>query len=303
MTLSVCLGGDPAVDAEWAGALQAALPDLRCTPWQPGAAPAELALAWAPPPAFWAEQTALRAVFLPGAGVDALLASSPPPGLPVYRLEDAGMGVQMAEYALHALLRWHRGFDRYAQQAARGDWVRHAPERKADWPVGLLGAGVLAQPVIAALRQFGFPVQVWARTPRDGQLQGEDGLRQLLAGSRVVIALLPLTPATRGLLNAGRLAQMRPGSYLINLARGGLVDEDALRAALDREHLAGAALDVCQQEPLAPEHWLWRHPRVQLTPHIAAATLRDEAVAQIVDKLRALQRGEPVSGRVAAAGY
>lgn len=303
MKVSVCLGGGAATDAAWAADLQAALPGWAVSAWTDGDAPADYALVWAPPPAFWAAQPRLQAVLLPGAGADALLARQPPAGLPVYRLEDAGMGVQMAEYVLHAVLRWYRGFDRYATQAAAARWQRHEPERKADWPVGLLGAGVLAQPVQQALQALGFPVQAWARTAKPGVLSGESGLQQLLAETRVLVLLLPLTPSTERLLNAERLAQLRAGSYVINVARGGLVDESALLAALASGQLAGAALDVCAIEPTPPEHPFWRHPKIAFTPHVAAATLRDEAVAQLAGKLQALQRGEAVSGRVGDAGY
>lgn len=304
MRLTVCVGeASPA----WAELLRAQLPDWAVSAWQPGDPPADFAVAWKPPPAFFAEQPALRALLAAGAGVDGLLALRPPPGLPLIRLEDAGMGVQMAEYVLAALLRWYRGFDAYEREAAAGRWAPRPPPRKADWSVGLLGCGVLAAPVIEALQGLGFPVQAWARRPRDGLrlpvFQGEDGLRALLGGSRVVVALLPLTAQTRGLLNAERLACMPAGSYLINIARGGLVDEAALLAALDRGHLAGAQLDVCADEPAPPSHPFWRHPKVQLTPHIAAATLREEAVAQIVDKLQRLARGEAVSGQVGPQGY
>jgi len=304
LRLTVCVGRDSAV---WADELRLLLAGDEVTAWQPGDPPADYGVVWKPPPAFFAEQTALRAAFSAGAGVDGLLALQPPAGLPIFRLEDAGMGTQMAEYVLHALLRWYRGFDRYAQQAARGEWRPLAPQRRSDWSVGLLGCGVLARPVIEALQQLGFPVQAWASRPRDGLrlpvFSGDDGLRALLAGSRVVVALLPLTAATRGLLNAERLGWMAPGSYLINVARGGLVDEAALLAALDAGHLEGAALDVCVDEPAPPAHPFWRHPRIAFTPHVAAATLRDEAIAQIVDKLRALQRGEAVGGRIGAGGY
>lgn len=304
MRLTVCVGeAGPA----WVGQLRALLPDWQVDDWRPGDPPADVAVLWKPPPAFFAEQRGLRAAFAAGAGVDGLLALQPPPGLPIYRLEDAGMGVQMAEYVLAALLRWYRGFDAYERDAAAGRWAPRPPPRKADWTVGLLGCGLLAAPVIEALQHFGFPVQAWARRPRDGQrlpvFHGDEGLRALLATSRVVVALLPLTEQTRGLLNAERLAAMPPGSYLINIARGGLVDEAALLTALDRGQLAGAMLDVCRDEPAAPEHPFWRHPRIQLTPHIAAATLRDEAAAQIAAKLRLLERGDAVGGRVGPDGY
>jgi len=304
LTVSLPQGAD-----DWAHALNLRLAgQVQASAWHDGDPPAELALVWKPPLAFFAQQTQLKAAFATGAGVDGLLALQPPPGLPLYRLEDAGMGVQMAEYVLHAVLRWHRQFDVYAAQAARAHWQPQAPLRKADWTVGLLGCGVLAQPIVRALRGLNFPVQAWARSAREGGdlpvFTGEEGLNALLAGSRVVVALLPLTPATHRLLNAERLARMAPGSYLVNIARGGLVDETALLAALDRGHLAGAALDVCATEPAGPDHPFWHHPRVQLTPHIAGATLRDEALDQIADKLRAWLRGEPLSGRVSReAGY
>jgi glyoxylate/hydroxypyruvate reductase A len=302
--LTVCLpSGAPA----WADALQAALPDWAVSAWQPGAPPADYAVLWKPPAAFFAEQTQLRAALAAGAGVDALLALNPPPQLPIYRLEDAGMGVQMAEYALHAVLRWFRQFDVYAAQAAQAQWQPLPPQDKADWPIGLLGSGVLAQPVAQALQGLGFEVQAWARQPRPGSAwpvhTGTEGLHTLLRRSRVVVALLPLTADTRHVLNTLTLALMPASSYLINLARGGLVDEAALLHALDTGHLAGAALDVCAVEPAAPEHPFWRHPRVQLTPHVAAATLRGAAVAQMVGKLRGLVRGDVVSGLVGDAGY
>lgn len=304
MKLTVCVGE---AGAAWVQSLCALLPDYHISVWQPGDPPAEFAVVWKPPPAFFAEQRGLRAAFAAGAGVDGLLALQPPPGLPLYRLEDAGMGVQMAEYVLAALLRWYRGFDAYERDAAAGRWAPRPPPRKSEWAVGLLGCGVLAAPVIEALQHFGFPVQAWARRPRDGQrlpvFHGDEGLRALLASSRVVVALLPLTAQTRSLLNAERLACMPTGSYLINIARGGLVDEAALLAALDRGHLAGAMLDVCVEEPAPPAHPFWRHPKIQLTPHIAAATLRDEAAAQIAAKLRRLERGEAIGGRVGRDGY
>lgn len=307
MKLTVCVGGAADVGSAWVESLRALLPDWQLSVWQSGDPQADFAIVWKPPPAFFAEQRGLRAAFAAGAGVDGLLALQPPAGLPLYRLEDAGMGLQMAEYVLAALLRWYRGFDAYELDAAAGRWAPRPPPRRSDWPVGLLGCGVLAAPVIEALQHFGFPVQAWARRPRDGQrlpvFHGDEGLRALLGGSRVVVALLPLTAATRGLLNAERLGWMAPGSYLINIARGALVDEAALLAALDRGHLAGAMLDVCVDEPAPPAHPFWRHPKIQLTPHIAAATLRDEAAAQIAAKLRQLVRGEPIGGRVGDLGY
>ncbi|MBB5205596.1 glyoxylate/hydroxypyruvate reductase A [Inhella inkyongensis] len=302
--LTVCKPGDAGV---WAQALQAALgAGFAVSAWEDGAPPADYAVVWKPSAAFFAQQTQLKALFAAGAGVDGLLALKPPAHIPLIRLEDAGMGVQMAEYVLHALLRWFRRFDRYAEQAARAEWQPLAPERKADWPVGLLGYGALGQPVAQALRALGFPVQAWVRSARPADIPlfaGPDQLPAFLRRSRVLVAMVPLTPETARLLNAERLALLPQGAYLINVARGGLVDEAALLAALDSGHLAGAALDVCTPEPAPPEHPFWKHPKVALTPHISAATLREESIQQISAKLQALLRGEAVSGVVGAGGY
>lgn len=303
--VTVCL---PQGGALWVEALQAELGDgFAVSAWQEGAAPADYALGWQLPPAFWTQQTGLKALFAAGAGVDGLLTQGLPPGLPLIRLEDAGMGAQMAEYVLHALLRWHRGFDRYAEQAAQAQWQPlGAPPPKSAWTVGLLGYGQLGRPVAQALRALGFPVRAWVRSPREADLPLFAGPQQLpafLQECRVLVALLPLTPQTRGLLDAALFARLPRGAYLINVARGGLLRQQDLLEALDRGQLAGAALDVCEPEPAPPDHPFWRHPRIALTPHVAASTLRAEAVAQIGAKLRALRRGEAVSGSVGASGY
>ena len=116
-----------------------------------------------------------------------------------------------------------------------------------------------------------------------------------LAATRVLVCLLPLTPDTQGLLNRQTLAQLQPGAYVINVARGAhLVDEDLL-ALLDEGHLAGATLDVFRTEPLPQAHAFWQHPKITVTPHISARTLRDESIAQIAQKISALQRGEPLA--------
>ncbi|MBN8505027.1 MAG: glyoxylate/hydroxypyruvate reductase A [Burkholderiales bacterium] len=300
MRVVVCLpeGGQP-----WAEALQAALPEAQVQWWQPGAEQADFALIWQPPEAFFAEQTQLKAVFGAGAGVDAFV-ERVPPTLPLYRTEDAGMGALMAEYLLYALLRWHRQFDRYDTHER---WEPLPAQKREDWTVGVLGCGVLGRQVARAAQQLGFPVRGWVRTPReDAEIPlcaGLDALPDFLAGTRVLVALLPLTAATRGLLNAERFAQLPPGACFVNLARGGLVVQEDLLAALDSGHLHAAQLDVTSPEPLPPEHPFWRHPRIRLTPHVAALTPRAAAVAQIADKMRRLARGEAVSGRVGPEGY
>jgi len=292
----------------WASGLAAALPEASVSVWQEGDPPADYAVVWKPSQGFIDAQTALKAIFSAGAGVDALASLRLPGSVPVVRLEDAGMAEQMREYVLHAVLHHYREFDVYAAQAADGLWAARSPRRKADYPAGILGYGVLGQAVAESLTAAGFNVVAWARTLHpDASItvySGDDSREEFFRAVRILVCLLPLTPSTRRILNAAAFAALRPGGYVINVARGGHLDVDALLAALDSGQLAGATLDVFDEEPLPAGHPIWKHAKVRLTPHISAATLRDEAIEQIVGKLRALEAGAVVTGVVATdRGY
>ncbi|MFZ2217542.1 MAG: glyoxylate/hydroxypyruvate reductase A, partial [Rhodoferax sp.] len=263
---------------------------------------ADYAVVWAPPQAFFNEQTQLKAIFNTGAGVDALMKLDLPAGVPVIRLDDAGMAVQMAEYVCHALIRHFREFEGYEADMAQGTWSYREPRDRADFPVGIMGLGVLGERVARAVAQFDFPVNGWSRSSKPlAGVQGFWGMAQLpafLAASKVLVCLLPLTDETRNVMNADHLSRLQAGGYVINVARGAhLVDEDLL-ALLDSGHLAGATLDVFRTEPLPPAHAFWKHPKIVLTPHTSARTLRSESIAQIAQKLGALHRGQSVAGTV-----
>ena len=300
-TITLCLGDTK--HAPWIDGLRAALPDADISEWSSGAPQADYAIVWAPPQALVDEQGAgLKAMFNIGAGVDAILKLQLPPELKVVRLDDAGMSVQMAEYVCHALIRHFREFDVYEAEAREGRWVYRKPLERADFPVGILGLGVLGQRVAKAVQQFEFPVLGWSRTPKAIEgvrtFAGEARLGDFLVGTRVLVNLLPLTDATRGILNRQTLSALRPGGYLIHIARGGHLVEDDLIPLLDSGQLAGATLDVFQQEPLPADHPFWRHPKISVTPHGSARTLRRETIAQIAGKIGALSRGEPIAGVV-----
>ena len=290
-------------NAAWLDDLRAALPQVQFDEWQPGLPPVyDAAVVWSPPQQLIDEQPRLRALLNLGAGVDKLLALRLPPMLPLVRLEDAGMAVQMAEYVCHALIRFFREFDAYERQQRESRWHPRRPHVRSEFPVGVMGLGALGARVAQAVQQFDFPVLGWSRTPRDLPgvhcFHGDAGLPDFLQGTRVLVSLLPLTPATRGILNRQTLEQIQLAGYVINVARGGLLVEDDLRALLDEGHLAGATLDVMQEEPLPADHWLWTQPHVTLTPHISAQTMRAESVAQVVAALQALARGELPGGVV-----
>jgi len=297
--LFCCAGTKP---EPWIAGLRAALPAADVAVWEPGAPAADYAVVWAPPQAFLDEQPGLRAVFNIGAGVDALLKLRLPPTARVVRLDDAGMSVQMAEYVCHAVIRHYREFDGYEADVRQGRWSYRKPRSRADFAVGVMGLGVLGSRVAQALRVFEFPVNGWSRSPKalDGVrgFSGREGFNDFLAASRVLVNLLPLTPDTQDILNRGTLSRLQPGGYIVNVARGAhLVDEDLL-ALLDEGHLAGATLDVFRTEPLPAGHPFWTHPGMTVTPHTSARTLRDESIAQIAGKIRALEQGDPIAGIV-----
>lgn len=304
MSRVIVATGNPAATRRWLGVMQAALPQFEVVGWEPGSASsgARYAIVWAPPDAVFQTEDQLRAVFNLGAGVDAVMALPSLPDIPVYRLEDAGMAPQMAEYVIHSLAGLSRGFDLYAERQAQGSWAPMPATRYQDWPVGVMGLGKLGAHVARAVAALGYPVAGWARSPRSETslpvFHGVGQLQAFLGRTRVLINLLPLTPETRGIINRELLGALRPDAVVINLARGGHVVDDDLLAALDAGRVQAAVLDVFNQEPLPEDHRYWSHPRVRVTPHVAAATLEDDAVEQIRSRILALERGEPASGMV-----
>jgi glyoxylate/hydroxypyruvate reductase A len=283
----------------WLEGLRAALPEASIKLWAPGDDPADYAVVWAPPQQFFDEQTRLKGVFNIGAGVDALMKLILPDGVPVVRLDDAGMSVQMAEYVCHAVIRHFREFDAYEADVASGKWSYRKPRARSDFPVGVMGLGVLGERVALALKQFDFPVLGWSRSEKrmDGvqSFSGPKGFEDFLAGTRILVCLLPLTPDTENILNYNNLTKLLAGGYVINVARGGHVVDDDLIALIDGGHLSGATLDVFRQEPLPPVHPFWKHPKISVTPHTSARTLRAESIAQITGKIQALHSGAAIA--------
>jgi len=286
----------------WLTGLRAALPQASVELWSLGSPAADYAVVWAPPQAFLDEQPQLKAMFNIGAGVDALMKLKLPPQTQVVRLDDAGMSVQMAEYVSYAVIRHFREFDAYEADVRQGRWSYRKPRSRADFPVGVMGLGVLGRRVAQALAQFEFPVVGWSRSAKQVPgvrcFAGEAQFADFLAASKVLVCLLPLTQDTRDILRRDTLMQLQSGGYVINVARGAHLVEDDLIALIDSGHLAGATLDVFRQEPLPAEHPFWRHPKISVTPHTSARTLRDESIAQIAGKIQAMQRGEAVAGVV-----
>ena len=299
----------PTFDTQyWIRELEKQLPGARVREWKAGDnQPADYALVWHPPVEML-QGGALKAVFALGAGVDSILSKLRdhpdmlPLSIPLFRLEDTGMGRQMQEYAVSQVLHWFRRFDDYQALKLASRW-QPLPEYRADeFTIGIMGAGVLGAKVAESLQPWGFPLRVWSRSrkswPQVQSFAGQAELGGFLQGTRVLINLLPNTAETVGIINQTLLAQLPDESYLLNLARGVHVVEEDLLAALNNGKLKGAMLDVFSREPLPQESPLWAHPRVAMTPHVAAVTRPMEAIAYIAGTISRLERGESVSGQV-----
>lgn len=294
---------------EWLDGMAARIPGCRIRQWRPGDnQPADYALVWRPPYEMLSGRPELKGVFVLGAGVDAIIEQERerpgtlPAGVPLVRLEDTGMGLQMQEYALTTVLRYFRRMDEYQIQQQQGLWRPLQAHRQENFIIGIMGAGVLGRSVAQRLAEWGFPVRCWSRTAK--QLAGIEsfaGDRQLpafLQGTQLIINLLPNTPETVGILNRQLFAQLNANAYLINLARGVHLVEDDLLAALELGHIAAATLDVFAEEPLPKTHPFWLQPRIAITPHIAAFTLPQAAMDQIAENIAAIERGAEPTGLV-----
>lgn len=294
--------------AYWIAELEKQLPGARVREWKSGDNQhADYALVWHPPVEMLKGRD-LKAVFALGAGVDSILSKLRehpemlPMSIPLFRLEDTGMGQQMQEYAVSQVLHWFRRFDDYQDLKQQARWQPLEDYPRDTFTIGIMGAGVLGAKVAEALQVWGFPLRSWSRSrkawPQVQSFAGAEELGAFLGETRVLINLLPNTAETAGIINQQLLAQLPDNSYVLNLARGVHVVEDDLLAALNSGKLKGAMLDVFSREPLPATSPLWAHPRVAMTPHVAAVTRPLEAITYIAGTIGQLERGETVSGQV-----
>jgi phosphoglycerate dehydrogenase-like enzyme len=264
----------------------------------------EVLLAFRPPPGHWERARRLRLIQLPGAGVDSLL---PAPDLPQrVRIANA-RGIhepEMAEFTLALILALAKRVPRALEQQRRREWKLYGGLRLDGATVGILGLGTIGASLARRCEALGMRVIGTRRQPGPvahvDVVLGAEQTHEVLAESDVVVVVLPLTPQTRGLLGAAALARMKPGALLVNVARGGIVDEVALADALASGRLGGAAFDVFEQEPLPESSPLWGAPNLLVTPHVAGLT-RDymERVGAIFfENVRRIERGEPLINEI-----
>ena len=295
---------DPQRGAEWARLFAAKAPALPFRMWPDVGDPTVVRYlaAWEPPDGFAESFPNLELLFSVGAGVDQFDFSTLPPSVPVVRMLEPGIVTGMVEYVTLAVLALHRDLIDYTAQQRRGEWqpirVRPASNRR----VGVLGLGVLGRAALGALVPFGFPCAGWSRSRHTIAgvecFAGAEELPAFLARTDILVCLLPLTPATRGILNHALFAALPRGAALVNAGRGAHLVTADLLSALDDGRLSAAMLDVCDPEPPPSGHPLWGHPRIWLTPHVASMTQPATAVDVVLDNIRRHEAGLPLIGLV-----
>ncbi|MDF3414551.1 glyoxylate/hydroxypyruvate reductase A [Sulfitobacter sp. M57] len=250
--------------------------------------------------------TRTKAVLNLWAGVEAIVGNDTLT-MPLARMVDPGLTKGMVEWVTGHVMRYHLGIDTDILRSAP-EWMPRTPPLAQERQVVVLGLGALGATVAQTLAGLGFQVTGWSRSAKkvDGIdcLHGAAGLKESLSRAEIAVLLLPDTPATHNTLNAETLAQMPKGAFIINPGRGPLIDDNALLAALDSGQIAHATLDVFRVEPLPADDPYWTHPKVTVTPHIAAETRASTASEVIVENIRRGEADEPFINLVdRALGY
>jgi glyoxylate/hydroxypyruvate reductase len=277
----------------WVEAIHAEIPDLDIQIW-PNTGPVEdveFALLWGRWDADLGQFPNLRAFLSLGAGVDHILGlPDRPTNIPIVRLGDPALRTGMVEYVLYNVLKFHRRFPEYEEQQRKELWIERSQTQPHKRTVGIMGLGSLGAACAQSLVGLGFNIVGWSRSQKSiGDVKsfyGDEGLEPFLVESEIVVCLLPLTDETRGILDEENMRKLPAGAYIINAARGGHLVEQDLLGLLDSRHIEGAALDVFESEPLPKENPLWSHPRVIVTPHVAALVDFESAAVVIAETVR-----------------
>jgi len=298
--MSILLATPNKTQNAWLQAFRQQAPDIRVQPWSEVDNPesVRLAMVWKQAPMSWTPFSGLQLIYSIGAGVDHLLSdSSLPCHVPICRLVDDHLRNAMVRYCLTALLEHHSAFQAYQTIQSQHRWQPLSIVEPLHTSVAVLGCGQMGSGVAEALSGLGFRVHTWSRHSATilgtFHYHGDDQLMACLDQVDYLINLLPLTTRTSGILNHRIFQQLAAGAYLIQAGRGEHLVETHLLKALNSGQLSGACLDTFIEEPLSENHPFWNHPKIRITPHIAAITRTDATVAQIIDIYRRLLRGIP----------
>ena len=292
-------------EASWAGKLKAALAPYpvvrRGDNFDPAAV--RYIFVWKPKPDAFDGLDGLKAILSLGAGVDALLKHPNLPDAPIVRFVDADLSQRMSDYVVAHVTMHHRLYTRFrADQKARR-WSQLYPPAASETTVGIMGMGVLGQDAAQRLRPLGFTLRSWSRTPKDVEgvegLAGAETFDAFLAGTDILVNLLPLTPETTGILNYETFGKLRRGKLdggpvIINAARGGHQREADIVRALEDGTLGAASLDVFETEPLPATSPLWDIENCYITPHIAAISNEATGVSYFSRIISEHEAGKPL---------
>jgi glyoxylate/hydroxypyruvate reductase A len=295
--MAILLNNDGFWHEQWRAAIEKYMPDREIVeyPDVPSQDAIDYALVWKHPHGDLVNYPNLKAVFSLGSGVDHLDGDQNLPDVPIFRLIDTAMADDMALYTLGWIIHFQRMFSTYRQQQAQSYWQRYPTPLAPNFKVCMLGLGAIGSHMALVLANNGFDVTGWSRSPKtiDGIkcISGHEALSDVLGTTDVLVNCLPLNTSTRYFLNENTLSQLKKGAHLINVSRGPVVEETALLKLLDSGHIAGAALDVFETEPLPETSPLWAHKSVHVTPHMSGATNPDTAVQIIAKDIELFERG------------
>jgi glyoxylate/hydroxypyruvate reductase A len=303
MMTVVLLASDTGLLTQLQAAFARQAPELRVVlADDPLAAQAQVAACWYPPANSMSRLPNLQLVHSVAAGVDHLQTDPSRPDVPACRVVDPDHRQGMTEYVRWAVLNFHRDFDRVTAQQRQNIWQRHPQRPASEFKVGVMGLGSLGAAIATDLATAGYAIRGWARSARElpGVFchHGEDQFDGFLDGLDMLINLLPLTDATRGILCARTFAALSAGAVIVNAGRGQHLNIDDLEQALASGQLRGAVLDVFEREPLPVDERLWQMPGVIITPHMASAASHDCIARQVAENARRLSNGEPLNNLV-----
>jgi len=284
----------------WSNGLQAAMPemDIKVYPDEGDVNDIEYAVVWKHPRGILKKYPNLKAILSLGAGVDHIISDSElPKGLPIVRLVDKKLTHEMYLHSLHWVLHFHSDQYLYRIQQQSREWIQQSSVQSEDRTIGIMGLGNIGKAIGDSLVNLDFKVIGWGARPKNstGEIEyyyGHEQLSEFLSQTDILINILPLTENTKNILTKNELKLLPKGSFIINIGRGGIINENDLLSFLDSGHINAAALDVFAQEPLPENNSLWGHSSVYITPHIAGQSNPGSAAKTIAENIRLIEKGE-----------
>ena len=284
----------------WSNGLQAAMPemDIKVYPDEGDVNDIEYAVVWKHPRGILKKYPNLKAILSLGAGVDHIISDSElPKGLPIVRLVDKKLTHEMYLHSLHWVLHFHSNQYLYRIQQQSREWIQQSSVQSEDHTIGIMGLGNIGKAIGDSLVNLDFKVIGWGARPKNslGEIEyyyGHEQLSEFLSQTDILINILPLTENTKNILTKNELKLLPKGSFIINIGRGGIINENDLLSFLNSGHINAAALDVFAQEPLPENNSLWGHSSVYITPHIAGQSNPGSAAKTIAENIRLIEKGE-----------